>query len=165
MQRQPHSATGPLQAPRLISRTFGRALVGRRGRCIPVAVLLFTSIVSRAASQSAPLLPGPGDRVRVWVADGPRIGVLDALQADSVFLRGQPPLFLGPNHRLDIAVGQKGHTLEGLGLGFLVGGVVGALAARSIAEGSSNMDVGAAVGALAIGAGVWVGTTVLGGVI
>lgn len=165
MRRRPNSATGPLQSPRLRRTTFGGAPAGTGMRYIPVAVLLLTSIVSRAASQMGPLLPRPGDRVRIWVADGRHIGVFEALQADSVLLRGHPPLSLAPDQRLDIAVGQKGHALEGLGLGFLVGGVAGVLAGRSHSGSSSNLDIGAAVGALAIGVGVWVGTTVLGGVI
>ena len=129
---------------------------------LPVVVLLLTSIAGRAASQPAPALPRPGDRVRVSVADGRHIGVLDALQADSVFLRGQPPLALGPTYRLEMAMGKKGHTLEGLGLGFLFGGAAGTLAAYSISQGSGSMDYGAAVGALAVAAGVWLGSTVLG---
>ena len=66
---------------------------------------------------------------------------------------------------MEVSAGRKGHALEGAGLGFLVGGGVGALLAKSSSAGTGNMDYGAAAGALAIGVGVWVGSTILGGVL
>ena len=132
---------------------------------LPVVALLLTSIVSRAVSQPAPPLPRPGDRVRVSVGYDRHIGVLDSLQADTVFLRGRPPVALGFKSRLEIAVGRKGHTLEGLALGFLIGGAAGSLAAYGMVQGTGSMDYGAAAGALAVAAGVWLGSTVLGAVI
>ena len=131
-------------------------------RQVCAAVLILATIASPGASQVAPLVPHPGDRVRVWEAKRRLIGVLDALQADSLLLHGRPPLSLVPIQRLDIAVGRKGHTLEGLALGFLVGGVVGVVAANSATANEGIESIGKAV---AIWFGVWAGSTVIGGVI
>lgn len=119
-------------------------------------------ISDRGVAQATPRMPRPGDRVRIWVADRPHTGVIDVLQSDFVVLHGQPPISLAPIQRLDVAVGRKGHSLEGVGLGFLIGGVVGALAARSAMANEGLDSIGEG---LAIWLGVWGGTTVLGRVI
>jgi hypothetical protein len=129
------------------------------------APLLLVSLVSQGASQVLPVTPHPGDRVRVWATDGPHVGIFDSLEGSHVLLQGHQPLALAPRRRMEVSAGRKGHALEGAGLGFLVGGGLGALLAKGSSGGSGNMDYGAAAGALAIGVGVWVGSTILGGVL
>jgi hypothetical protein len=164
MQRQLRS-TGPSRAPRRSHTFLSRVTARRRMRYTLGAVLLLASVASRGASQVLSPTPRPGDRVRVWAPDGPHIGVFDSLHAGRVVLRGQPSLSLAQSQRIDIAVGHRGHALEGVGLGFLIGGGMGVLVARAKSAGTGNMDYGAAAGALALGLGVWVSSTILGGVL
>jgi hypothetical protein len=133
--------------------------------CSSLVAVLLATLVSEARSQALPLIPHPGDRIRIWPIDGPRVGILDSLQTGLIVLRGQAPVALVPGQRIDIAVGLRGHGLEGVGIGFLVGGAIGAAAAKMRSDGSGSMDIGAAVGGLAIGAGILVGSTIIGGIV
>jgi hypothetical protein len=164
MQHQLRS-TGPSRSPRPSHTPLSGVAARSRMRYTLAAACLLASVASRAASQAPSPAPRPGDRVRMWAADGPHIGVFDSLHAGLVVLRGHPPLSLTQSQHIDIAVGHRGHALEGAGLGFLVGGGVGVLLARGQSAGTGNMDYGAAAGALAIGLGVWAGSTILGGIV